>query len=74
MLHSRPDNKSVWVYNRILDSDKTGVDMRTQYTVKFKNKEETQYKNTNFSSLETAHNFYKHIVSLGLQAKIVKKG
>ena len=48
--------------------------MRTQYTVKFKNKEETQYKNTNFSSLETAHNFYKHIVSLGLQAKIVKKG
>jgi len=27
-----------------------------------------------FSSLETAHNFYKMAISQGLQAKIVKRG
>jgi hypothetical protein len=47
--------------------------MRTQYTVKFKHTNETSYCAQNFSSLETAHNFYKLVVSQGLQAKIVKK-
>jgi len=46
--------------------------MRTQYTVKFKHTNETRYQGTTFTSKETAHNFYKHVVSLGLQAKIVK--
>jgi hypothetical protein len=47
--------------------------MRTQYTVKFKNSNETRYQGATFSSLETAHNFYKLVVSQGLQAKIVKQ-
>jgi hypothetical protein len=46
--------------------------MRTQYTVKFKHTHETRYNAQTFTRLETAHNFYKHLVSLGLQAKIVK--
>jgi hypothetical protein len=47
--------------------------MRTQYTVKFKHTHETRYQGATFSSLETAHNFYKLVVFKGLQAKIVKQ-
>ena len=47
--------------------------MRTQYTVKFKHTNETRYNAQTFTSLETAHNFYKLVVFKGLQAKIVKK-
>jgi len=47
--------------------------MRTQYTVKFKHTHETRYQGTTFTSKETAHNFYKLVVSQGLQAKIVKQ-
>jgi hypothetical protein len=46
--------------------------MRTQYTVKFKSINATRYNAQTFSSLETAHNFYKMAVAQGLQAKIVK--
>ena len=47
--------------------------MRTQYTVKFKHTNETRYNAQTFTSLETAHNFYKMAVAQGLQAKIVKQ-
>ena len=47
--------------------------MRTQYTVKFKHTNETRYNAQTFTSLETAHNFYKLVVFKGLQAKIVKQ-
>jgi hypothetical protein len=48
--------------------------MRTQYTVKFKSANATCYNKQVFSSLETAHNFYKMAISQGLQARIVKRG
>jgi hypothetical protein len=46
--------------------------MRTQYTVKFKHSHEKRYQGASFSSKDSAYNFYKHAVSMGLKAKIVK--